>query len=329
MMTREHAHPLFYTGLCVLVISLCIVLHGASADPVNTNNSQFFVQYDTIGSSASGGATPIFQLLQNTLPGKEPIKNASIPEFVDTIKNTYSEKPAEFELILNPGWNFISTPAQLQSGRNSFSIFDRVNTMGHSLYGYKAKQWYKIRASDILSPDDGVWIYSVKTETIPLYFENTRSDSETGKVLHQGWNAIGVSSLFPVTASDALSSVSDTWSLLYSFNATTQRSDNPVIKGWKDQYSEQYHMVPGKGYWILMGDEGYLTRQNTLSSSEVTGTVDYQTITDDGWKFSIPGTVKGSFSADTGLITIESSDAFLTYGGKKYPLMMNIQAQLD
>lgn len=252
------------------------------------------------------------------------VSNNNVPIF------SSSKMPGDFQLQLNPGWNFLSTPKSLSIGNNTFEIFNNINTASHSIYGHDpVLGWKKIYKTEIFDPYTGIWIYSVQKESISLFYDSGKIDTYKGKLLRKGWNAIGLPSMVSIPTREALSSISDKWVFLIPFNSTTRALDVPIIKGWKGRYSDQYELLPGKGYWIYMSSDGTLISCDKNPDINVTGTVKYKTEMDNGWSFSIPGTIKGSISPETGLISIESSDAVISYGGKTYPLKMNINAFME
>ncbi len=64
-------------------------------------------------------------------------------------------------------------------------------------------------------------------------------------------------------------------------------------------------------------------RDATLEQN-VTGTVKYL-VEQQGWKITLPGTITGLISPETGKIEITSTDAFISYGGTTYPITMNVE----
>ncbi|NLV27953.1 MAG: hypothetical protein GXY48_12455 [Methanomicrobiales archaeon] len=243
---------------------------------------------------------------------------------------TTKKDSSDFDIQLYPGWNFVSTPRMLSTGNNTFEIFDTINTGHHSIYRYDPmKGWKKVYKTELFKPFTGIWIYSRKMDSIPLYYESGLLSSEKEKKLKKGWNAIGLYTDAPTLTSDALSSISEKWVFLIPYNTTTHTLDTPIIKGWKGRYSDQYLVESGKGYWLFMGSDGILKGNHNNPDLNVTGTVKYNTQMENGWSFSVPGTIKGSIDPDTGQITIESTDASVTYGGKLYPLNMNIRAFIE
>ncbi|HWQ64065.1 MAG TPA: hypothetical protein VN429_06575, partial [Methanospirillum sp.] len=63
---------------------------------------------------------------------------------------------------------------------------------------------------------------------------------------------------------------------------------------------------------------------NRSMEQKVTGKVKYY-IVQQGWTVSLPGTITGVLSPDTGEINLNSTDAVISYGGVKYPVTMQIE----
>lgn len=75
--------------------------------------------------------------------------------------------------------------------------------------------------------------------------------------------------------------------------------------------------------------EGGTTTKFVISpDNQVSGTVDFKFV-EQGWTITIHGTVTGFLTPDTGKLVIHSSDAFLKYAGKQYPIVMEVQAQYN
>lgn len=67
---------------------------------------------------------------------------------------------------------------------------------------------------------------------------------------------------------------------------------------------------------------------NNPVEQKVTGTVKYF-MEQQGWKITLPGTISGVLSPDTGTIQINSTDTVISYGGVKYPVIMNIEGTVQ
>lgn len=329
-MNMAHFCLVFHRLEIIFIIIFLCIFQGVIAESIqNTSKAHEIFQYNNPLTQSSPIGTPILKTtgFQTTIISTTPtisapiINSAPVPNF----------SSSDVSILLNPGWNFISTPVPLKSGKNTLNILKDINTRGHSLYGFDpVGGWTKLNSSDLFQPLIGIWIYSVSQISVPLEYDTKNSPYPDGIYLKKGWNAIGTSTTTTVPISEFLSSVKDKWVFFVAFNSLTQTTDSPLIRGWKsDPNTEQFLIQPGKGYWLFMNSDGFFSRPKKMSDIQVSGTVAYNTVSDDGWKFSIPGTVKGSISPNTGEITIESTDAFLTYAGKKYPIKMNINALMN
>ena len=166
--------------------------------------------------------------------------------------------PANAQIGLNPGWNFISTPKMLADGMNNAkAIFGRVDVGGHSIFSYnpRSKSWTTVTASTVINPLDAVWIYSTKKDSVYLYFAGDALQIPPTKKLVKGWNTFGVTSLNTVPAYNALLSIKDRWVYVIGYESATQRFQNTIMNVPE---SSQGLLYPGYGYWIYMSEEGDL-----------------------------------------------------------------------
>jgi len=165
-------------------------------------------------------------------------------------------------LNLKSGWNFISVPKRLATGYSTAQqLFGSVNTAGHSIFKYDAtNEWTAMGTDDVVSPLDGIWIYSTASiELHPAFDTNPRQVPPT-KQLSAGWNAIGFSDFTATSADSALTSVEDKWAILIGFDATTQSYEVSIINNAPsgDPHSEDRNMECWKGYWIHIIQSGEL-----------------------------------------------------------------------
>jgi PKD repeat protein len=166
-------------------------------------------------------------------------------------------------LTLRSGWNFISTPKRLDAlkGNNTAGkIFESVDSGGHSALMYNGSNggWDAVKADTIIKPLDALWIYSNSTEdkNIPLTFDSNPLQAPPSKHLNAGWNTLGHSSVKPATARDTLIDVSEKWTKVIGWNSTEQKFENVIISGGSGIYSDSRTLLPGKGYWVWMKEEG-------------------------------------------------------------------------
>ena len=304
-----------------------------------------FIQPNTSMANNSGSSNPIFTLLtpQNSNPMSQPApRSENIPEKIisstkignptsiipnQTTSPTFINPPY-LTLSLTPGWNFISVPNILLPGNDTAAIFSRVDTRGHSMYRYDPiSGWIKVRISDFVTPMEGFWIYSAFPANIPLYSRDDLTEVSSSRTLQSGWNTLGISGITPQTINQTLNSIPDKWLFLVPFNSTTQMNGNPLIKGWNGTYGDRYQLEPGKGYWIYMTSGGALTSEMAAKDIAFSGTVGYK-VSEQGWTITLPGTITGSLSPETGKLQIFSSDAVIKYAGKSYPISMDINANV-
>jgi hypothetical protein len=168
--------------------------------------------------------------------------------------------PADF-IVLEPGWNFVSVPKKLASGKDSVQIFAPVNTDGHSIFLYNAstQSWHAMTLAEKVRPLDGIWIYAKSSSLVGLNLDTDPLQPPATKHLVAGWNAIGHSDTTAARASDTLGSIGDKWSTVIGYNAGAQHYDASIIYGAVDGTHGDFRlMYPEKGYWIYMTAPGEL-----------------------------------------------------------------------
>ncbi len=164
-------------------------------------------------------------------------------------------------LDLEPGWNFISVPKRMASGYSTAEelfVDGGVDTDGHSIFTYEPSSggWVAMGPDDVVSPLDGIWIYSAEdVELHPAFDTNPRQVPPT-KQLVASWNAIGFSDFAAATADSALTSVEDKWTILLGFDAATQTYEVSIINNAPagDAHDEDTEMNCWKGYWLHVTD---------------------------------------------------------------------------
>jgi len=162
-------------------------------------------------------------------------------------------------IVLQRGWNFVSTPKRLADGANTYAIFNDVDTAAHTILLYDGLEydWKMMGPADTFRPLDAVWIYANGTYEIPLAFASGAPDLPPTKDLGKGWNAIGFSGTEPLSAATSLLSLGDRWATLIGYDAVDQRYEAGIIR---TSASETRRMQPTQGYWI------YMTQAETLAA---------------------------------------------------------------
>lgn len=165
-------------------------------------------------------------------------------------------------LNLQPGWNFVSVPKRLASGYSTAQqVFGNVDTAGHSIFKYDTTNgWTAMGTSDVVSPLEGIWIYSAAEDELHPAFDTNPRQVPPTKQLAAGWNAIGFSDFTAASANSALTSVEAKWAILIGFDAATQTYEVSIINNAPagDPHSEDRDMSCWKGYWLHMTSAGEL-----------------------------------------------------------------------
>jgi hypothetical protein len=176
------------------------------------------------------------------------------------IPNTIPTPISPSRITLHPGWNFISIPKYLTEGNNTAAIFAGVDTAGRSIFLYNASSefWKAMTQTSPVTPLDALWIFANETTYIPLDYASGAVQVPPSKQLYEGWNAMGFSSITPITARDALITISPKWGQVIGWNAEIQTYDTVIIRDGSGAYSDTREMMPMKGYWIAMTEPGVL-----------------------------------------------------------------------
>jgi len=160
---------------------------------------------------------------------------------------------ADTNITLQEGWNYIAIPfTHTNYQHTAFSLFSTVNTMGHSVFRYdsQVQLWEVLNPQSVVTPLEGVWVYSGQPTSIPVAGDNT--EPAALKHLQAGWNAIGFAGS-AASPGEAFSSLSGQWVLAMGWNAQKQQYDPAVFTG--DNPGTQA-IIPGRGYWIYLGSPG-------------------------------------------------------------------------
>ena len=164
--------------------------------------------------------------------------------------------PYDDNIPISGGWNFISVPKKLAPGFDTASIFNCVDSAGHSMFQYNTGEhlWYVMDPTTPVKPLEGFWIYSQGTSSVPLKYDKNPVQTPPTAYLKKGWNGIGFTGKTPIEAKFTLLSVQDKWVNCAGFNAPAQQYDPMIIKGSNDATL----MYPYRGYWLYMTADGVL-----------------------------------------------------------------------
>jgi len=178
-----------------------------------------------------------------------PAQNSS---GVDQIKRSVLLGKETVEITLSPGWNFMSVPSFPASGKTSGDLFKDINTEGHTIWKFDPiiQDWVAVEKQTNFTPLEGFLLFSNRQITLPLVLENPDNTRE----LHMsaGWNLIGSPNLTPISAKDALLSLSQNWISLLQYNTSMQSYDPAVIPGANGSHADSRMLSPFSAYWVYM-----------------------------------------------------------------------------
>ncbi|HWQ67791.1 MAG TPA: PKD domain-containing protein [Methanospirillum sp.] len=171
-----------------------------------------------------------------------------------------SDIPSGDAIPISSGWNFVSVPRTLAPSCDTASIFSHIDGGGHSMFVYDTTMhvWDTLNSASPIKPLDAFWIYSTKTDVVPLVFD-TNPGPTPRKELKKGWNSVGFTGQKPLEARVTFDSVKTNWVNCAGFNAAAQKYNAMIIKGSNDDTK----LNPYLGYWLYMSAGGTLIG-NTL-----------------------------------------------------------------
>ncbi len=165
---------------------------------------------------------------------------------------------------LYKGWNLISISLELDNSsiervlKSIEGNYDAVRWYNSSDFQDPWKQ-YKVDkpfGNDLKDLDHtmGLWIYMKEDDILVITGELPTSTTIT---LKKGWNLVGYPSLTARSLTDALSSISSKYDVVFHYDRT-DTSDS-----WKqDLDGDLIEMRPGKGYWIHAKEDCYWVINN-------------------------------------------------------------------
>jgi len=167
----------------------------------------------------------------------------SVPETIDESGESQIQIISEVVSQFVVGWNLVGIPFDIQDPTIT-GLFQENLTKVSYIYGFdntdkKFSYWINGLPSTITSLEcgKGYWVYATEAFTLTL-----TGDLGNMTAVTDGWNLIGVHTVYPVTPSDYLSGTG--WSEVYGYEGGVWTYNYPVIGGTLTE------MDPGKGYWI-------------------------------------------------------------------------------
>lgn len=175
------------------------------------------------------------------------------------------EKIGTCSIQIHTGWNLISIPL-VPGDINTASVLPPISGNYSIIWEYNASDttdhWKKYEPSapfgnDLteMEPGKGYWILMTSDNTLSI----TGTVPELTDIdLKTGWNLIGYNSLDSQPITDARSSITGNYDIIWEYNASD------TIDHWKKYDpnapfgNDLTDMEPGKGYWILMNSDDTL-----------------------------------------------------------------------
>ncbi len=163
---------------------------------------------------------------------------------------------------LDSGWNFVSIPRRLAKEVNTASIFNGLDSAGHSIWTYNQKDggWNDLTAEDRILPLEGYWVYSTGSFTVPLSFSDDPLQVPPVKDMIAGWNMFGFTGNIPASARDSLLSIRNTWTEVIGWDRTNQRFETTIVNGGSNEMADSRMLEPTRSYWV------YVTESCSLAS---------------------------------------------------------------
>jgi len=190
---------------------------------------------------------------------------------------------------LDTGWNIVSTPIALDPGDTTYpgaNTGEKLEALGDGInadptspvYRFDAEhQIYEaISGSEVIQPCEAYYIKMVSPDILPVLFSPETSAPPT-KDLYAGWNLVGLAWLpmeegvYGLPVNQALKSVETVTGDLIGYaqvvsppanqypwiytGDTSQINSNPL---WETHENLEGYMLPTKGYWVFMINDGTL-----------------------------------------------------------------------
>lgn len=161
-------------------------------------------------------------------------------------------------LNLESGWNFISLPSSLGSGKNGGEIFQGINTDGRTIWRYDAQvqDWISLERGDPLLPLEGLLVYSDRQVSLPLVLKESQGNATVN--MSKGWNLVGIPGGREISAAEGLANLSPDWVSLLIFNSSSKSYEPAIIPGANGTHSDSRTLSPYSSFWVYMNREGIL-----------------------------------------------------------------------
>jgi hypothetical protein len=163
-------------------------------------------------------------------------------------------------ITLYKGWNLVATPRTLEKTENRATVFNDVNTDGHSIWTYdsESKEWIDITQDETIRPLYGYWIYSTEIQWIPLTYNTDPVMVPPSRTLLEGWNLVGLAGIRDATARDAFLSVRKVWTNIMGWDEQKQEFEQVILNGGEEGNNEMNLLSTGNAYWVFVTESGVM-----------------------------------------------------------------------
>ncbi|MCK5641062.1 MAG: hypothetical protein KAJ19_09705, partial [Gammaproteobacteria bacterium] len=171
------------------------------------------------------------------------------------------------EIYLNTGWNFISTPYALDEP-DAVDVFDGLDVQVAYGWDANAQSWDLLVPGDTIEPLEGYWVKMNSPGVLAFEYDYPAFPEIPTKEVKPGWNAVGLTWNTPMSAMNALISITSSYSQLIGWMASLQSYDLPVANtgGMGPLETGGYEMQPKSGYWIWVTSGDDLAGLTALSN---------------------------------------------------------------
>jgi len=176
-------------------------------------------------------------------------------------------------VLLQPGWNIISTPIALDPSIDTWGEFSADLDIDSSAVTYyfdgSSQIWKQVSDSYEVKPCDAIYVKMASEDTVPII--SSPLPSVPSKELYAGWNLVSLAYLGEVPGmkvNEALVSVEEVSGGLTGYKLVVSPSVNQApwiyitggaIADWNgEDLPPDGWMLIGNGYWVFMLNDGTL-----------------------------------------------------------------------
>jgi hypothetical protein len=171
------------------------------------------------------------------------------------------ESPEIQFLLLDKGWNILSTPVALDSCCDTWGEFIALGDgldvdPESSAYSFDSstQQWLPVLAEYRLTPCDAIYVKMAKDDIAPIVASSLSSVPVKG--LYPGWNLVSLAAPKDMGVGEALTSVYNVTNDLRGYNQVISPTVGQPAWIYIRDGEDNPIMLVGKGYWVFMINSG-------------------------------------------------------------------------